>query len=162
MMSKKQKRVFWPALIILAIAGSAFVFAKARSSPATVNSAVTSPSHLDTGETVSPAAADKALDSTIPQGSQGPVQMIRFTVYDAGIFPKEARASRGWVAIHLQDMSGVSSGLVVLNESRQTLGQIVLDQRHWRANGRLHLEPGHYRIFDATQPRNWASLIVEQ
>jgi len=164
-MSKKQKTIFWPALIILSIATGAFVFAEARSSGGTGSAEVNARAQMDTGGTTNlPAGPVKALNSTMPPGLQphGLAQIVRFTVYDAGIFPKEAHASPGWVAIHIQDMSGASSGLVVLNESRQTLGQIVRDQRHWRANARMHLEPGRYLVLDASRPTIRATLIVEQ
>ncbi|HXM47138.1 MAG TPA: hypothetical protein VN956_04665 [Pyrinomonadaceae bacterium] len=77
-MSKKQQRVFWPALIILSIVASAFVFANTRSRRATVNLAANAPRLVDTEGTTSPqAGAVKALTSAMPQGLQrhGPVEV---------------------------------------------------------------------------------------
>jgi hypothetical protein len=148
-MSKKQKRILWPiiTLLILTLAAVGFVTTRHKT--------MASPK----GD--SESTAKKPSSAIAASAPQGAVQMVRFTVYDAGIFPREAHASPGWVAIQMQDMSGASAGLVVLTESRQALGQIVRDQSHWRASARMHLEPGRYRIFDASQPSNWATLIVE-
>src|SRR5260370_34266581 len=42
-----------------------------------------------------------------------PVQVVRFTLYDVGIYPRQARVNKGLVAITIEDFSGVTSGLVV-------------------------------------------------
>src|SRR2546430_12780747 len=57
----------------------------------------------------------------------GPVQVVRFTLYDAGIYPRQARVEKGLVAITIEDFSGGTSGLVVqrLNgNTRQSVGTV--------------------------------------
>jgi len=92
----------------------------------------------------------------------GPAEMIHFTVYDAGIFPKEVRVSAGSVVLRIEDMSGSSAGLVVVSESLQTVAQVVRRPQHWRDKARVSLGPGRYTVYDASQPTNRATLIVEQ
>ena len=91
----------------------------------------------------------------------GPAQMVHFTIYDAGIFPREARVSAGAVALHLEDMSGGSTGLIVASESLQTVAQAVRRPQRWRDNARISLAPGRYTVYDASRPMNRATLIVE-
>jgi len=91
----------------------------------------------------------------------GPAQMVHFTIYDAGIFPREERVSAGVVALHLEDMSGGSAGLVVASESLVTLAQVVRRPGRWRDNAQVSLVPGRYTVYDATRPMNRATLIVE-
>lgn len=91
----------------------------------------------------------------------GPAQMVHFTVYDAGIFPREVRVSAGLVALHIEDMSGGSAGLVVANESLQAVAQVVRRPERWRDNARVSLVPGRYTVYDASRPANQATLIVE-
>jgi hypothetical protein len=92
---------------------------------------------------------------------RGPAQIVRFTIYDAGIFPKEERVSEGLVALHLEDMSGSSAGLVVASESLQTVAQVVRRQESWRDNARISLAAGRYTVYDASRPLNRAKLLVE-
>jgi hypothetical protein len=93
--------------------------------------------------------------------ARGPAEMVHFTIYDAGIFPREERVSPGVVALHLEDMSGGSAGLVVASESLVTLAQIVRRPGRWRDNAQVSLVPGRYTVYDASRPRNRATLIVE-
>lgn len=92
---------------------------------------------------------------------RGPAQMVHFTVYDAGIFPREVRVRAGAVALHIEDMSGGSAGLVVANEALQTVAQVVRRPQRWRDNARVSLVPGRYTVYDASRPMNRATLIVE-
>jgi hypothetical protein len=93
--------------------------------------------------------------------ARGPAEMVHFTIYDAGIFPREEHVSAGVVALHLEDMSGGSAGLVVASESLVTLAQVVRRPGRWRDNARVSLVPGRYTVYDASRPRNRATLIVE-
>ena len=91
----------------------------------------------------------------------GPAQIVHFTVYDAGIFPREVRVSAGVIALHIEDMSGGSAGLVVAGESLQTVAQVVRRPQRWRDNARVSLVAGRYTVYDASRPANQATLIVE-
>lgn len=163
-MSRNQKRVLWSGLIILSIAASAFVFANTRSGRGTTSSEVNTPKPLDTSGSVDPRAGDvKALNSTMPQGPQlpGPAQMVRFTVYQEGIRPSVVHTTRGLVGIYIADLTGSSAGLIIQNEARLTLGQIVRHAGSLRGSSRLLLVPGRYHIYDASRPISSATLIVE-
>jgi hypothetical protein len=91
----------------------------------------------------------------------GPAQIVRFTIYDAGIFPRDARVSAGSVALHIEDRSGNSVGLVVANGDLQTVAQVVRSPRRLRGNGRFALGPGRYTVYDGSRPLNRATLIIE-
>lgn len=93
--------------------------------------------------------------------SQGAAQVVRFTVYDAGIFPRELRTGAGFVAIYFDDMSGGSVGLAVATNTNQLLAQVARRPERGRGNGRMRLEPGTYTVYDVSRPSNQATLIVE-
>ena len=97
-------------------------------------------------------------------GAPGPVEVVRFTLYDVGIYPHEAHVGKGLVAITIEDLSGGSSGLVVERQqpgqARVTLGSVQRGQ-HWRARNDLRLDPGKYEVYMADRPDNRAVLIVE-
>lgn len=97
----------------------------------------------------------------LPTGG-APAEIVRFTVYDAGIFPREARASAGVVALHFEDMSGGSAGLIVVSESLQAVGQVVRPPQRWRENARIALVAGSYTVYDASRPLNRATLIIDK
>ena len=91
----------------------------------------------------------------------GPAQIVRFTVYDSGIFPHEARVSAGSVALHMEDMSGNSTGLTVASESLQTMAHVIRRPQRWRDNATVSLPVGRYTVYDASRPTHRATLIVE-
>ena len=97
-------------------------------------------------------------------GVPGPVEVVRFTLYDVGIYPHEAHVGKGLVAITIEDLSGGSSGLIVERQqpgqARVTLGSVERGQ-HWRARNDLRLDPGNYEVYMADRPDNRAVLIVE-
>jgi hypothetical protein len=107
-------------------------------------------------------AAPVALASQSPI-PRGPVQNIRFTLYDAGIFPQQQHARPGNVSIHLEDRTHQSTSLVVQRETGGMAEQIgqVSPADHARGNAQFALGVGHYIVFDASQPNNRAELIVE-
>ena len=164
-MSKKQRKILWPVLMFIAIGVGGFVFANTRSGHSALPSARVNGSVQPKADRTGAREVDvvKDISSAVPQSDapRGAEQVVRFTVYDVGIFPREAHASPGWVAIHIEDMSGKSAGLVVQSESRQRLGQIVRGQRQWRGSGRISLRAGRYQVFDASRPANLATLIIE-
>jgi hypothetical protein len=90
-----------------------------------------------------------------------PVQVLRFTLYDAGIYPRETVAGKGLVAISIEDLSGGSDGLVLEREAGGTVVQVKRTGKHWRGRGEIKLTPGRYRVYDASRPANRASLIIE-
>jgi|SRR5207237_4327373 len=94
----------------------------------------------------------------------GPVQVVRFTLYDAGIYPRQARVEKGLVAITIEDFSGGTPGLVVqrvIGNNRQGIGTVTRIEKYSRGRQELQLEPGNYELFMADRPNNKAQLIVE-
>jgi hypothetical protein len=98
-----------------------------------------------------------------------PVQVVRFTLYDVGIYPREAVVNKGLIAISIEDLSGGSEGLAVEHEKGPALEcetggaitQVRRERKHWRGRGEIKLTPGRYRVYDASRPANRATLIVE-
>ena len=94
----------------------------------------------------------------------GPVQVVRFTLYDAGIYPRQARVEKGLVAVTIEDFSGGTPGLVVQRvngNNRQGIGTVARIEKYSRGRQELQLEPGNYELFMADRPNNKAQLIVE-
>ncbi len=163
-MSIKQNKIIWPLLCVITIVTTAigFVIRSARSGLSkdyAMNSAVSRASDLPASP-MTPAAVDV---SASPQGLSlfGAAEIVRFTVYDAGIRPSVSRTTRGLVEIHMEDRSEQSAGLVVQRESGPVLSQVLRSVNRWRGSLRMRLEPGRYRVFDATRPGNSATLIVQ-
>jgi len=110
-------------------------------------------------ETAIPAQTPSlAIGANVPQGA---VQMVRFTVYDAGVFPQKTRVHQGMVAIYMEDVSGNSAGLVVQSEALLRIAQVTRGIGKWRGSTRIPLTAGRYQLFDASRPNNKATLIVE-
>ena len=103
--------------------------------------------------------------TNLPQNlRRGPVQVVRFTLYDAGIYPSEAHAQPGLVAVSIEDLSGASSGLVIERREGKVstlLGRVERLQDRLRARGEILMTLGHYDVYDASRPDNRAVLIVE-
>jgi len=99
----------------------------------------------------------------VAQGAsvRGPVQNVRFTLYDVGIFPREIHVRSGVVALAIEDRTGQTSGLMIEREGGMGVGQVRRFSDHWRGRGQFRFEAGRYRVFDATRPANQAKLIVE-
>src|SRR5215471_12470847 len=67
--------------------------------------------------------------------AHGPVQVVRFALYDVGIYPHEAHVGKGLIAITTEDLSGGSPGVIVeqaVGKSRVSVGSVQRAQ-HWRA-----------------------------
>lgn len=168
-MSKKQKQILWPVLLTVLVCVGALAFAAGRprsgiGGPEGTAASVPgrTPSALREFAAVMPAGYAVAHPSVIPR--HGPVRVVRFTLYDAGIYPSEVRVDEGLVAITIEDVSGGTGGLVVAPEVGSDLIQLGLvqcfeDQR--RGRGELALTPGRYVVFDSSRPSNRAKLIVE-
>ena len=110
--------------------------------------------------------SNPVLEANRPQQllvvTSGSVQIVRFTVYDAGIFPREARVSADRVAIQFEDLTGDSGGLFIRNERSEMVGQVVRSPNRWRGSTRVTLAPGRYQVYDSSRPANQATLIVQR
>ena len=95
---------------------------------------------------------------------RGPVQNLRFTVYDAGIFPRQLRARPGVVAIVLEDHTHRRPGVVIESENgggRQLVGEISFPLNQSRIRTEFRLGVGRYRVSEATNSAIGAELIIQ-
>jgi hypothetical protein len=97
----------------------------------------------------------------LPSPTREPVQVVRFTLYDVGIYPREAVVNKGLIAILIGDLSGGSEGLILERETGGAITQVRRERKHWRGRGEIKLTPGRYCVYDASRPANRATLIVE-
>jgi hypothetical protein len=107
--------------------------------------------------------APAALTQSGLSESEAP-QVVRFAVYDVGIYPYEAHASKGLIGVSFEDLSGGSSDVVVARETGATPETVSLIQHadhNPRGRNDLKLEPGRYRVYVADHPENRATLIVD-
>ena len=107
---------------------------------------------------------NSSRSSTATSTTRGPIQNVRFTMYDAGIYPRQLRARPGVVAIVLEDRTRQCRGLVIERETGSSLsvGTMSIPSGQLRARAEFRLGAGRYRVSDATNPANQAELIVEQ
>lgn len=92
-----------------------------------------------------------------------PVQNIRFTIYDAGILPREIKVEKGLVSIVIEDRTRKSEGVAVeqvLGNGRSAVGRVKRSQDSWRGRDQVRLVPGNYVVFDISNPANQARLVV--
>lgn len=96
--------------------------------------------------------------------SQRRVQVVRFTLYDVGIYPQEARANPGRITIATEDLTGSSTGLIIERVEENARVPIrVFDKAPnvMRSRLELPLPVGRYEVADSARPGNRAVLIVE-
>jgi hypothetical protein len=108
--------------------------------------------------TVSRAAAQGE-----PSNQREPEQVVRFSLYDVGILPREVHVSQGLVVVITEDYWG-SAGVVVERESEsasQLVGRVDREGPHWRSKSEMRLTPGRYRVYMQERSANRASLVVE-
>ena len=95
--------------------------------------------------------------------SERRVQVVRFTLYDTGIYPHEARANPGSVTISIEDLTGSSDGLLIQRvdtNERMPVGAVNKAARLLRVRKELQLPQGTYEVIDSTRQQNRALLIV--
>jgi hypothetical protein len=172
-MSVSQKKIIWPLIAALIFALAGLVFAAGRVGQGSDSAHARTDAGSDRVSVDSEGASAIAARTTaplereatvLPQGppTRGPVQNVRFTLYDAGIYPRETRIKKGLVAIAIEDRTGQTAGLMIQRENGGVaIGQVLRFANHWRGRGQFRLEPGRYRVFDATHPANRAVLVVE-
>ena len=94
-----------------------------------------------------------------------PLQNIRFTVYDVGIYPQEMQVNASRLGIVFDDRTGRSTGFVVqrlAGNAFEVVGQINAVPNRPRTRGEVRLTPGRYRVFDSARPEISSTLIVNQ
>ena len=95
---------------------------------------------------------------------RGPIQNVRFTVHEAGIYPSQLRVRNGIVGISIEDRTGKSAGLLIERKNgnqRIPIGQVSRLINHLRGRDSFNLTPGRYRVSDVTRSTSEAELIVE-
>jgi hypothetical protein len=117
----------------------------------------TATSHGDAGSSAQEDAPSKRKKGVA-------VQTVRFTLYDAGIYPQEATARKGSVSIVMEDLSGGSQGLIVERQrgnSPERVTHVHREEHVGRGRETIELNPGTYQVWDASQPENRATLTIE-
>jgi hypothetical protein len=100
-------------------------------------------------------------NNRLPAPIREPLQVVRFTLYDIGIYPREAVADKGVIAISIEDLSGGSEGVILERETGGAIAHVRREGKQRRGRGEVKLTPGRYRVYDASRPANSATLIVE-
>ena len=109
-------------------------------------------------------AAPNHENQSVAVSKPGRVQVVRFTLYDAGIFPQEARANPGPVTLAIEDLTGSSAGVFIERiepGTRAASGTMSKPANQLRARSEFSLGVGCYEVVDAAHPDNRAVLIVE-
>lgn len=149
-MQRKKIRALWLVLISTVIIAAAFVFVSARNDgPATSSSAL---------------EATQLPALTAPQDSNAAANLIRLTIYDTGIYPRELRAAKGLTIVKIEDFSGGTAGLVIARvngNDRVPAGQVKRNGSHWRGSEQIQLQPGNYEVYTVEHPNNRSHLVVE-
>jgi hypothetical protein len=159
-MSIYQKRILLSALPLLFTVVTAFVIAGVRRGRAMTSSGISSVRHSSTSK--SETSRRDNLPTLAPSLKPDDVtRVVRFVVSAEGIRPSQTEVTAGQVAVYMETLGGISDGLIVADEHGQHLGQLARAQGKGRGSQRLNLKPGEYRVFDATRPQNYATLIVK-
>ena len=117
------------------------------------------------GRTIKPKAVPltgKATDQATPL--HGPIQNVRFTLYNGGIYPRQLHAKPGNVLIGVEDRTGNSFSLVVQHQAGNAtvlVGQVKPGSNRLRGQAQFSLGVGRYIGFDAGRPNNQAELLVQ-
>ncbi len=109
-------------------------------------------------------SSDANHESSSSITGQRRVQIVRFTLYDAGIYPQEARAFPGPLTISVENLTGSRSEVIVQRvqeTGRMPISAVNNGVKGLRSRAELNLPIGRYELVDATRPENRATLIVE-
>jgi len=97
--------------------------------------------------------------------SNEPLQNVRFTVYDVGIYPPSMQLKAGRVAIAFDDRTGPNKSFVVQRvngNSPELVAQADPVPDHVRTRVFVKLTPGSYRVFSSEKPEIYSTLIVDR
>lgn len=108
-----------------------------------------------------------AVQPAVPD-ERGPVQVVRFSRYDVGLSPREARVRPGLVVVSLENQGGNAGGVMVAavagTVARPEAPVLVAPdaaQGHRRGQKKLRLEAGRYEVYAADRPEQRATLLVQ-
>ena len=105
----------------------------------------------------------KFTEPTAVDNAREPVQNIRLTVYDVGLYPQEMTVDAGRVGIAIDDRTGKSGGLSLRRldgNSGELVGQVDMTADRHRSRGYVKLTPGRYKVFDKSNPQIFSMLMV--
>lgn len=146
-MSKKQKMVFWPSLVLIGLVVASVVFVSARSKRAADSKGTKRESR-------------PATQSTLPEFKQ----RIRIWIHGDDVRPNVIHASPGkaLVTIENETAADVSMQLMrVLPNRTQLIDGSSLPGRSKRLQREVMLVPGEYVFYDASRPTIRGRLIVD-
>lgn len=104
------------------------------------------------------------LPTVAPAGTEEPPRVVRFNLYDLGIYPREVHVDKGRIAVTIEDYSGGTPGLAIESEGDpvpQQVGRVDRSSADWRVTTVLKLGPGRYQVYMLDRPANRALLVVE-
>ncbi len=141
-------------------------FALLHTAPTKVEALTITPKDMAAAKASTPAEKPAAMTAqgASSNSSRGPVQLVRFTLYDVGIVPHQTQAQKGAVTLLFEDLTGGSTGLIIERQTGRTperTGQAERAPRSRYGKQQLRLEPGRYEVYDASRPDNRALLVVE-
>ncbi len=135
-MSKQQKRVFWPSVVLVVLAVAAICFAAARNRSAS------------------------AAQRSVPEFKQ----RIRIWIHGDDVRPKVIHAAPGKALVTVENETAADVSIqierVLLNRT-QLIDGVNLPGRSKRLQREVTLVPGEYVFYDASRPTIRGRLIVE-
>ena len=94
----------------------------------------------------------------------GRVQMIKFLLFEEGIYPRNMTIHDGLINLTVEDKTHRSQGLAVerINENAMaSVGRVETVGEYGRGRELLRFVPGTYRVSDMSNPQNNSILVVE-
>lgn len=104
----------------------------------------------------------KAFD--VQNQQLGRVQMIKFLLFEEGIYPRNMTIHEGLINLTVEDKTHRSQGLAVerINENAMaSVGRVETVGEYGRGRELLRFVPGTYRVSDMSNPQNNSILVVE-
>ena len=111
----------------------------------------------------SAASAVSHESESVVAPQRGRVQLVRFTLYDVGIYPQEARANPGAVTLSIEDLTGSNSEVFIERiepAGRTVTGTMNKPANQLRSRAQFSLGAGRYEIVDAARPDNRAGRFA--
>ncbi|SRR5216683_1577645 len=135
-MSKQQKRVFWPSVVLVVLAVTAICFVAARNRSAS------------------------AAQRSVPEFKQ----RIRIWVHGDDVRPKVIHAAPGKALVTIENETTADVSMQVervLPNGTQLIDRVNLPGRSKRLQREIMLVPGEYVFYEASRPTIRGRLIVE-
>jgi hypothetical protein len=111
-----------------------------------------------------PAASQPTSAAVAQATPKEPARVVKFQLFEDGIYPREVHVDKGLLAINIEDYSGGTAGLVVERETGglpEQVGRVERSGAHWKGKSQMRLSPGQYKVYMADRPANRALLVIE-